>query len=99
MGGPAQNLIPELVITSSDLAIFGVNIPGIFNTAAQATGTYTYNAYAYVLAIAKNAIAANTTFTIAGQLRENGVPLNYTPISANIGIPTGIKALKASSEV
>ena len=97
--GPAQNLIPELVITASDLAIFGVNIPGIFNIAAQATGTYTYNAYAYVLAIAKNDIAANTTFTIAGKLRANGQPLNYTPISANIGIPNGITAIKASSEV
>ena len=99
MGRPAQNLIPELVITSSDLAIFGVNIPGIFNIAAQATGTYTYNAYAYVLAIAKNDIAANTTFTIAGKLRENGQPLTYSPYSANIGIPTGITAIKASSEV
>ena len=99
MGGPAVNLIPELNITSSDLAIFGVNIPGIFNIANQATGTFTYNAYAYVLAIAKNDIAANTTFTIAGKLRENGQQLNYSPISANIGIPKGITAIKASSEV
>ena len=99
MGGPAQNLIPEIAITSSDLAIFGVNIPGIFNIADQATGTYTYNAYAYILAIAKNDIAANTTFTIAGKLRQNGQPLNYTPISVDIGIPNGITAIKASSEV
>ena len=98
-GGPAKNLIPEIVITSSDLAIFGVNIPGIFNIANQATGTYTYNAYAYILAIAKNDIAANTTFTIEGKLRENGQPLNYSPISANIAIPNGITAIKATSEV
>ena len=99
MGGPAHNLIPEIVITSSDVAIFGVNIPGTFNIAAQATGIKTYNAYAYILAIAKNDIAANTTFTIAGKLRENGQELTYTPISADIGISKGITAIKASSEV
>ena len=94
------DLIPELTITSNDLAIFGTNIPGIFKlTRPNASTTYTYNAYAYVLAIAKNDIAANTTFTIAGTLRENGDELKTTSLSANIGITLGIKAIKASSEV
>ena len=94
------NFIPELTITSSDLAIFGINIPGIFNiTKPSSSTTYTYNAYAYVLAIAKNDIASNTTFTITGTLRNNGNALNIAPSSANIGITAGIKAIKASSEV